>query len=268
MLNLKFCSILLGVISICLATSLVLATEPVEPNPLPPGYVEGGGPSGFEIKDLPSSGSLKPNPDQTPTEAPDQTRCENPDGDTPPAGTPTIEAPDGPVNLIQDEGTVTSEVTLKKLIASWFSSSIGIRPAFAQSLVTQFDGGLADNIVPADASGAVNPSFVMSALNGRYLIYNRSGSLLKAPTGNQFWCNGPQVVIGCPGTNLNPGSSPFINIDPAILYDSTNGRWVTSAIGMVNNGGVLTEFCANIHSRITDFRSDWAMGSLLFSGLW
>ncbi len=111
--------------------------------------------------------------------------------------------------------------------------------AYADSVTAQFDAGLANGIIPADGGGAVSTSYVVSTLNNAYVIKNRSGGLIMSRNAGQFWCNGPQVVVGCPGTNLNPNGLPFISMDPRILYDAPNGRWVTTALGALLNGTTL-----------------------------
>jgi hypothetical protein len=96
---------LFSVMLMCFCVGSVLATEPVGPNPLPPGYIQGGGPSGFEVRDLPNA-RLGPDPNKPMLEAPDHTRGENPNGDTAPPGVPTIDAPSGPRYQQRKEGTV------------------------------------------------------------------------------------------------------------------------------------------------------------------
>lgn len=109
-------------------------------------------------------------------------------------------------------------------------SYVGPRPAHA------FAGGTALGLTPADASGAVSDSYVVSALNNGYYFYNRSGTLLKFRNGNGFWCGGPNAPPnGCPGTFFNPTTAPLITFDPQILYEAAKGRWVTSALGATSS---------------------------------
>lgn len=99
-----------------------------------------------------------------------------------------------------------------------------------------FDGGTAPGLSPADASGAVSASNVVSALNNAYYFYKRLSVLLKFKNGNDFWCGGPNPgPNGCPGTFLNPTAAPLITLDPQILYDAAKARWVTTALGATSS---------------------------------
>src|ERR1700737_738000 len=85
------------------------------------------------------------------------------------------------------------------------------------ALLRGFDGGTG-NLSPADIGGAVGRGFVVSALNGAYYIFDKTGMQLLAIDGRAFWCSGS--LAGCPN----------INVDPRIVYDFRSGRWITSAL--------------------------------------
>lgn len=103
----------------------------------------------------------------------------------------------------------------------------------AAGKIISFSGGTETILFPTDAAGAVNSTYVMTALNGVYNFFNRSGALLKSLSSNAFWCNGPQVVSGCPSTGLNPTSNPLLTFDPQVIYDAPHGRWITTAMGEI-----------------------------------
>lgn len=218
-----------------------LAQQIIEPGQLRPGQ-EAQGP--FEVN--PFAG-----PDTTPmnTSGPwinvPEGRSKNGNGDVAAPGTPVINATPPPIKVhINDDGSTTVEpspvaspqsllnglthplATLTKL-----ARRLGPAEANAQTVSAQFNGGLASGLTPADAAGATNGSFVLSALNNAYYIYGTGGTLLKSRDGNGFWCNGPQVVNGCPSTGLNGTTQPLETFDTQIVWDSVNARWVTSALG-------------------------------------
>ena len=216
----KYCRLL--VLTLFVYATPCFAVQMIESNPPPPGYGGGGGgPSGFNVRDIPDSPEP---PASSPRRDVPQRPSTNPNGDIPPPGTPMIEvAPPNNSIHMQNDGTVMPETG---------GGSSSIEPS--TTLLAHFNGGTATNFNPADAAGAINSSYVISALNNRYNFYNRSGSLIKTTDGNGFLCNGPQVINGCPGTGLNPSSNKFLSIDPQILWDSGNSRWLTSANGQVD----------------------------------
>ena len=70
--------------------------------------------------------------------------------------------------------------------------------------------------------GAVGPNHIVELLNGRYAVYNKSGSLLQSSSLNQFWIN----------AGVTPAGS--FAFDPRVIYDKHSGRWFAVA---VDNGG-------------------------------
>lgn len=86
----------------------------------------------------------------------------------------------------------------------------------APRLAATFDSSSSKEVLPADASGAVGPQHVVSALNSGIIVQNRSGATLKTVTLAQFW---------------NDPSKPVATYyDPRIAYDKAADRWVVMSI--------------------------------------
>lgn len=69
---------------------------------------------------------------------------------------------------------------------------------------------------PPDPSGAVSETQVMVVTNGRWAVYDRSGTLQQGQSSLVFWA--------AMGINL---PSP---VDPRVLYDPVTDRWFTAAV--------------------------------------
>ena len=67
--------------------------DSVDPNPTPPGYVQGGGPSGFQLRDLPNAPPVKPDTKHPAIEIPELEGRYSPIGDVAPPDTPTVPYP-------------------------------------------------------------------------------------------------------------------------------------------------------------------------------
>ncbi len=76
--------------------------------------------------------------------------------------------------------------------------------------------------IPPDTMGAVGPNHVVELLNGRYAVYNKSGSFIQGSTLDQFWVS----------AGVTPAGS--FSFDPRVVYDKYSGRWFAVA---VDNGG-------------------------------
>jgi hypothetical protein len=112
-------------------------------------------------------------------------------------------------------GLVTAPMNIKSRTAMTKENPFETSPS--SRLRAGFDGGFG-GYSPTDIGGAVGSRDVVSALNGFYYFYTKSGILLKSITGTAFWCSG--VLAGCPGNNL----------DPRMVYDFAAERWVSSAL--------------------------------------
>src|SRR5262249_33722203 len=70
---------------------------------------------------------------------------------------------------------------------------------------------------PPDTNGAVGPNQIMIPANGRFKIFNKSGTLLSSFTDSSLWTASPAVT--------SAGVS-----DPHVRYDRTSGRWFITEI--------------------------------------
>jgi hypothetical protein len=69
---------------------------------------------------------------------------------------------------------------------------------------------------PPDTDGAVGPDHFVELLNGRYAVYDKSGTVLKQSSLDQFWSS----------AGVAPQRFSF---DPRVLYDPSSGRWFAIA---------------------------------------
>ncbi len=78
-----------------------------------------------------------------------------------------------------------------------------------------FDSGGERGWVPADASGAVGRTHIVSALNSGIFVHDRDGKILSSATLKQFW-------------NSSAADGSFY--DPRVAYDLQNDRWIIVCI--------------------------------------
>jgi hypothetical protein len=128
---------------------------------------------------------------------------------------------------------------------------LGPTLGFIETLLTGFDGGTG-GLAPADIGGAVGPRDVVSALNGEYSFYTKTGTLEKSVTGGTFWCGGS--LPGCPNTD----------VDPRIAYDFGSQRWITSALA---GGGTAAATTWLAVSQTSDPTGAWSLYSFPSCGL-
>jgi hypothetical protein len=82
--------------------------------------------------------------------------------------------------------------------------------------------GFVDNIssIPPDVHGAVGPNHVVTTLNARVIIHNKTtGAVISSVSLDNFW------------SGLNSGSFTADAFDPKIYYDPFSNRWVFVACG-------------------------------------
>ncbi len=88
-------------------------------------------------------------------------------------------------------------------------------PAPAASfLATEYTGW-----IPPDTDGAVGPNHLVTAVNGGFVIQNRSGAVLLSQTLEGFWTGYWDAGSTC--------EKPF---DPRVLYDAQVDRWIVVSI--------------------------------------
>lgn len=80
---------------------------------------------------------------------------------------------------------------------------------------TGFASDTSENLSPADSSGAVSKSHVVSASNAGIVVHTRSGARVTQLTLSQFWRNSNTVA-------------EFY--DPRLSYDAAADRWITAAV--------------------------------------
>ncbi|MBM3403681.1 MAG: hypothetical protein FJY10_02185 [Bacteroidetes bacterium] len=99
--------------------------------------------------------------------------------------------PTGPDPVWQDKMGITEGA--KTTIENWNGSQSGSNPP--------------------DPCGDVGPNHYIQAYNSRYVVYNKTGTILAGPTNLNL------VFGGVPGSGCNDG-------DPIILYDEQADRWL------------------------------------------
>ncbi|HYI12751.1 MAG TPA: hypothetical protein VEK57_27120 [Thermoanaerobaculia bacterium] len=85
----------------------------------------------------------------------------------------------------------------------------------APPIAVGFASDRSETLSPADSSGAVSRTHVVSASNAGIVIHNRGGAQVEQLTLSQFWRNSNTVA-------------EFY--DPRLVYDAAADRWLTSAI--------------------------------------
>ncbi len=86
----------------------------------------------------------------------------------------------------------------------------------APPVAVGFPSGWSDANSPADATGAVNETYVMAGSNAGIRVHTRDGSVVSELTLNQFW---------------HWGGNPLTGVhDPRIAYDTAAKRWVATAV--------------------------------------
>ncbi len=75
---------------------------------------------------------------------------------------------------------------------------------------------------PPDSMGGVGHNHIVELINGRYAVYDKSGSELSASTLDTFWTNSGATLAG------------GFSFDPRVYYDNSSSRWFATA---VDNGG-------------------------------
>jgi hypothetical protein len=80
--------------------------------------------------------------------------------------------------------------------------------------------------IPPDTMGAVGPSHIVELINGRFVVYDKSGNQVTASDLDSFWT--------AAGASIPAGDGTF---DPRIIYDPQSGRWFAAAIdGLAGSG--------------------------------
>lgn len=92
----------------------------------------------------------------------------------------------------------------------------------ADTTIANFDGVPANNgVCPPDTDGDVGPDHYFAAVNLKYAIYSKTGTLLLGPTNNSsMWSGFPN--------NSNDG-------DPIVLYDEQADRWLFTQFSLPND---------------------------------
>lgn len=98
-----------------------------------------------------------------------------------------------------------------------------------------FDGTSipASGFIPPDTMGAVGPNHVMELINGRYAVYDKTGTPQTSSTLNAFWTS----------AGVTPAGS--FAFDPRVLYDPQSSRWFAAA---VDNAGGVNNFLVAVSS--------------------
>ncbi len=101
--------------------------------------------------------------------------------------------------------------------------------------------------IPPDTMGAAGPNHVVELVNGRFAVYDKSGSLQTSSSLNTFW------------GNSGAGHDGSYAFDPRILYDSYSGRWFASSVdnaGGANNFLVAVSNTSNPTAGWSGFKID------------
>ncbi len=81
---------------------------------------------------------------------------------------------------------------------------------------------------PPDTNGAVGPNHYVQAVNGGYIVFNKSGTQLQAPRFiNNLWS-------GYTGTNAGNGCAANNDGDPIVMYDQLADRWFITQFSLPN----------------------------------
>jgi MYXO-CTERM domain-containing protein len=99
----------------------------------------------------------------------------------------------------------------------------GPQPAQAAFTVTQNFTGASLNenqgVIPPDTMGAIGPKDFVELLNGRYAVYDRTGTLVQSLTQDDFWRAGGLTIVDGQGAS-----------DPRIVFDKNSGHWFATAL--------------------------------------
>ncbi len=109
--------------------------------------------------------------------------------------------------------------------------------SYAQTIVANWTGAtyatentLGVFVAPPDTMGAVGPNHVVELINGNYIVFNKSGTVVSSPVKDStFWNN-----AGISSTITNAGIS-----DPHIVYDASTQTWFASEINVSSSGNQL-----------------------------
>ncbi|HEX7809101.1 MAG TPA: hypothetical protein VF608_10255 [Thermoanaerobaculia bacterium] len=124
-------------------------------------------------------------------------------------------------------------------LANATSSSIA-PPAITRTFASGGEQGWA----PADASGAVGKTHIVSALNSGIYIHDRSGAILSSASLPQFW-------------HSTASNGSFY--DPRVAYDRANDRWIV--ISVFDERSVMLAY-----SETSDPAGAWRRYSLALAG--
>jgi hypothetical protein len=117
--------------------------------------------------------------------------------------------------------------------------------AIAPPAITRtFASGGEQGWAPADASGAVGKTHIISALNSGIYIHDRSGAILSSASLPQFW---------------HSSASTGTFYDPRVAYDRTNDRWIV--ISVFDERSVMLAY-----SETSDPAGEWRRYSLALLG--
>jgi hypothetical protein len=136
------------------------------------------------------------------------------------------------------------------------AASIGVSGPTAPSLVvigSNFQGsqrGVDSNFIPPDTMGAVGPDHIVELINGRFDVYDKTGTQLDTASLDGFWT----TVVGLVIPNFNdvctagtcsvsgnacalptdPGCVTNFTFDPRIVYDLATSRWFAVSLDATN----------------------------------
>jgi len=104
------------------------------------------------------------------------------------------------------------------------------------SIGTQFSGTdrSTSGFIPPDTMGAIGPSNYVEAINGRFSVYDRSGTPQSSSSLNSFW----NTALSAGGGGSVQGGFSF---DPRIMYDRHSDRWFATSVDAAgsSNSGIL-----------------------------
>jgi hypothetical protein len=84
------------------------------------------------------------------------------------------------------------------------------------------------NADPPDNNGAVGPNNYVEVVNGEFEIWNKTGTVEKAPANiNTLWSGYTCTNAGCACATQNDG-------DPIVRYDAMAGRWLITQFSLPN----------------------------------
>ncbi len=159
--------------------------------------------------------------------------------------TPREEAPD----VIQGQGSELASPASE-------AASIGVSGPTAPSLVTigqnfrASQRGVDSNFIPPDTMGAVGPNHIVQLINGRFDVYDKTGTQVDTASLDGFWtnvvgltipnfndlCQGTPPVCTVSGNPCPMGNECVTNFtfDPRIVYDQASNRWFAVSLDATN----------------------------------